>query len=279
MATEQNTAQPSRAVTIVGDPNRAEMRSLVDWICNRLLPPTIPVFACDITTAKTQCATKGFPDLVIVLQGWPGEFSASQISEFLSFTPLSRIVVCYGAWCESDGRNQNPPLWPNAVRVPVWAAAARIEREWRLINDDSAGQAMPWSASREEIFAADHADLPRWQLPSPVLIDSPDPDYQQFLSQLLKSTGYEIATEVPGTILFDADPWGPERTRILGALRDQHPDARIVALTSLCQPDQATQLHLLGAVQIINKLGIRSLDTNPISSLHSDVPSPERDST
>jgi len=256
MAIDTKIANPPRTVMIIGDPHRAEMRALVDWIGSEVLSPTIRLIANDISHALMQCKADRFPDLVIVLQGSPHEYPAVQISQFLAFTPLSRIVVCYGAWCESDGRNQSRPLWPNALRVPVWAATSRIGREWKLINDKSAGQPLPWSASREEVFAADHIDQPIWQLTPPILIDSPDPEYQRFLYQLSSSLGYQITTQAPATILFDADPWGPARANALRALQNQHPGATIIGLTSLCHPDQAIELRSLGVIQIKNKLGI-----------------------
>lgn len=270
MGTETNTARTPRTVMIIGDPDRAEMQSLIDWIRNQRLSSAIQLNARDIPAALSQCAADRFPDLVIVLQSWPLEFPAAQISELLAFTPLSRIVVCYGAWCESDGRNQNPPLWPIAVRVPVWSAASRIEREWRLINEESARQALPWSASREEVFAADHSDVTQWQLTQPIWIDSPDPDYQRFLRELIAIIGDRITADAPATILFDADPWGPERISALHLLKNQHPAADIIALTSLCHADQAAELHSLGVAAIENKLGIRLLNVQAFGC--EDVP-------
>jgi hypothetical protein len=241
-------------VLILGDADRAEMRPLADWLNEHVGSMARRVFVREFSDMINESAAEEFPDLIVVLQSWSNEYSAGDANRLLAFAPLARVVVCYGAWCESDGRNQN--VWPLSVRVPIWSARQRIEREWQLIQSAVDQSPLPWSASREEIFAADHRPSAIWLEPQRVLIDSPDPAYQQFLRDLLITESHQIVTETPTVLLFDADPWESSRQMVLKTLRDQFSSAKVYVLTNLLPPLQEAELHQTG-ISVIHKLGFR----------------------
>jgi hypothetical protein len=89
-----------------------------------------------------------FPDLVVVCQHWPEEFTEQDVRRLLRMYPLARVTCCYGLWCESDGRNRD--IWPLSVRVPVRSAADRIGRELEVIAGFR--RPLPLTASRDEVF-------------------------------------------------------------------------------------------------------------------------------
>lgn len=92
------------------------------------------------------------PDMVVVCQHWSDEFSGRDVGRLITKWPLARLVCAYGPWCASDGRRRS--TWPQAVRVPVESAPARIQREWDVIRGTRAG--LPLTAGRDEAFAFDH---------------------------------------------------------------------------------------------------------------------------
>ena len=240
---------------ILGDAGRAEMRPLVAWLEQAISPSSQRVFADSIEVAVNGSQSEPFPDLIIVLHGWPDEYSRGDVSRLFAFAPLARIVVCYGSWCESDGRNHN--LWPQSVRVPLWAAKARIEREWRLIQNPGELQPLPWSASREEVFAADHPCIGISTQPSWFAVESPDPEYQKSLIEIMTEAGHVFAGEHPCVILFDADPWGASRASALRGIRNQFSNAMFVALLSLPTSTLADELREFGVTSVVQKLGFR----------------------
>lgn len=140
-------AQP--AILLVGDAQRSEMSPICDWI-NSLDSRAIVRRADHLSEEPLDP-----PDLVIVSQSWPDEFSASEVSATLGRWPLALWVVCYGAWCSSDGRTRS--VWPISVRVPVGEAEARLNHVWRIITQHD-GEPLPLTASRDEAFAFDHCD-------------------------------------------------------------------------------------------------------------------------
>ncbi|MBC8114725.1 MAG: hypothetical protein H7062_10135, partial [Candidatus Saccharimonas sp.] len=171
----------------IGQMNRAEAKPLTEWLANALQPADAKHFVDLSTALRDASLATSIPDLVVIVQSWPDEFSPSEIASLFVFAPLARVVVAYGAWCESDGRNRH--LWPLAVRVPLRSAAARIEREWRLLHEERGLEPLPLSASREEAFAADHPPLAKTSSPQTVLVVSPDPAYRRYLNELLASGG------------------------------------------------------------------------------------------
>lgn len=245
---------------IVGQVNRAEARPLAEWLATSLHLADTKQFS-DLTAALEAAARANWiPDLIVIVQSWPDEFSSSEIASLFTFAPLARIVVAYGAWCESDGRNRH--LWPLAVRVPLRSAAARIEREWRLLHEARGLEPLPLSASREEVFAADHPPLAKTSLPQSVLIVTPDPAYRRYLHELLVSAGHAVcsadapAPRSPTTaLIFDADPWNEARSDQLRSLHQQHATANLIALMSSPHPAHESAIIAWGATAVLPKLG------------------------
>ena len=244
----------------IGQTDRAESTPLAEWLAASLQPADTKHFR-DLTAALQETSrTNWIPDLIVIVQSWPDEFSPSEIASLFTFAPLARVVVAYGAWCESDGRNRH--LWPLAVRVSLPGAAARIEREWRLLNEQNGVAPLPLSAAREEVFAADHPPLEKTSSPQTVLVVSPDPAYRRFLHELLASAGHTASRadaptvdSQPTAILFDADPWDEARADQLRSLLQRHPTANTIALMSLPHSEHQAAIIGSGACTVLPKLG------------------------
>ena len=138
-------AQP--AILLVGDWQRSEMSPIRAWIDSLESPGSVQQF----NHLPVEMIEP--PDLVIVCQSWPDEFSAEEVSAALGRWPLALWICCYGAWCDSDGRTRN--TWPISVRVPVREAASRLSHVWQILTEQR-GEPLPLTASRDEAFAFDH---------------------------------------------------------------------------------------------------------------------------
>lgn len=256
---------------IIGHTERAEAKPLVEWL-GRALRPAVQRYHRHLAAALEAISpSHTIPDLIVIVQSQPDEFSSVEIASLFAFAPLARLVVAYGAWCESDGRTRN--VWPLAVRVSLPNAASRIEREWRLLHEERGIEPLPLSASREEVFAADHRlseeTVSFEQLTTrptasrqTVLVVSPDPAYRRYLHELLVVAGHEackgIAPEVdshPTAVLFDADPWTAAIVERVRSLKQQHPATKLIALMSLAHPDHTAELTAAGAAAVQVKLG------------------------
>jgi hypothetical protein len=136
----------------------------VVWLIGRAEPsdaaPIVAELACSLPRAEThRFGTPGdatrsrapAPDLVVVVQHRPAEFSRRDAADLLGSQPLARFVVALGPWCASHGRSER--LWPEAVTVWLPNAPSRLRGEAeRLLASDPP---LPLTAGREELILSD----------------------------------------------------------------------------------------------------------------------------
>lgn len=259
---------------IVGHTDRAEALPLADWMTQHLRPAESKTFV-SLSDALPQLQSQAWnPDLVVVVQSWSDEYSRDEIDQLSRLAPLARWVICYGAWCESDGRTRG--LWPLAVHVPLWSAESRLTHEWQLLNGDTVVP-LPMSASREETFGVDHAKLFSIERPVVVAVSSPDVEYQRYLVELLSRMGHTVVQpadefESSDVWLMDLDPWDQQRRRSVQQIRAREPKANMIGLTSLPAPERTRELRELGAVDVLPKLGSQQLLLDMITNCVRDKP-------
>jgi hypothetical protein len=215
--------------------------------------------AADFATLRQFIGDEGwFPDLVVVVQDWPDQFSQIDVDDLLRLCPLARIVCCFGPWCDSDGRTRS--IWPLAVRVPIVAAEGRLAKELSLLaHHETACRPLPLTASRAEIFEFDFKPLAaRGPTPSRGAVISPDGRFRQMLKSVLSAWGLQSCeaddVDPPGVIVFDADPWDVDRQTALRMTRSAHPRAKLVACAGFPRPDLDAALRRSGADAVWFKL-------------------------
>lgn len=259
---------------IVGHTERAEASPLADWMTQHLRPAETKAFA-SLAQALLQLRSKAWnPDLVVIVQNWSDEHSRDEIDQLSRLAPLARWVVCYGSWCESDGRTRD--LWPLAVRVPLRSAESRLAHEWRLLNGDAVVP-LPMSASREETFGVDHAKLFSVERPVVVAVNSPDVEYQRYLVELLSRMGHSVVLpseefESPDVWLLDLDPWDQERRSSVQQICAREPKANMVGLMNLPAPELTRELLEMGMIDVLPKLGSQQRLLDAISNCVRDKP-------
>ncbi len=242
----------SLQILIIGQTNRAEAQSLMEWIPATLhgaqFTQHLGMEQAIVELARTQ----QIPDLIVVIQSHLDEYCQRDIDELGRLAPLARWVVCSGAWCESEGRTRN--LWPLAVRVPLRSAPLRLLDEWRMLSGENV-KPLPLSGSREEAFDADHGPLHQVVSAIAVLVDSPDAEYARYLRELLVESGHAVIANgasgdpSPKVILCDLDPWGPARQQRAEHLQARYPHAQLVGLMS------RPEVEVVDDYPVIPKLG------------------------
>jgi hypothetical protein len=270
-----NERPPS--VLLLGDLEAGDIRSILEIV--RSWKPEIDTR----TTANFAEFRKfvgrdlWFPDLVVVLQSWPDQFSETDVHDILALCPLARIACCFGPWCDSDGRTRS--IWPLALRVPVAAAVGRLARELALLESgDAPRRPLSLTASRAEIFEYDFCP---WEPEEPaartVTVISPDRRWKEMIESGIRKFGLRNhdprSGEPPEILIFDADPWDAEQAISLRAIRAADRKARIIAAIGFPRPDLETALHESGADQVWFKLApIADLFVVPPSGGSGGVP-------
>lgn len=200
--------------------------------------------------AEFRSAGETPPELVLVFQDWPEQYTAGEADWLLATHVTTRILCAYGGCCESDGRTRR--IWPHAVRVPQWRLEPRLRREIEVIF--GRGEPLPLTASRRERFLFEHATQQetRPAPPRSVRIVTPDRVLAGSLAAFLgESLQVDGAAEV---VLLDVDPWNARTRTQLVELAEEHPRARIIALAGY--PDHVPRAEILaaGAAALLPKL-------------------------
>lgn len=199
--------------------------------------------------------TGWFPDLVVVCQNRSDEFSRTDGNRLLSLFPLARWVCCFGAWCESDGRNHD--VWPTAIRVPARCALSRIRSELAVIRGEASP--LPLTASRDEAFEFDcPGDVVPVEIPRTVCVTSPDAELRRWIVDLLRTAGHQAVDrldETPVEVLVqDVDPWTVQTASELRDLCRRNPRLAIVALMTFAHPEDVRAVIACGADRVVAKL-------------------------
>lgn len=128
----------SISVLFVGDAEHREFASVAQWLREHSQLAAAPDFAGALAwLAAAACD----PDLIVLAQAWPGQFSPKQIERLRRLAPLARVSELLGSWCEGETRTGRPPggtlrnYWHQWLprMAPEFERAARGERPvWSL---------------------------------------------------------------------------------------------------------------------------------------------------
>ncbi|QDT51005.1 hypothetical protein Pan258_50880 [Symmachiella dynata] len=246
--------RPLPTLLLVGNAEHAEMHCVAETVA--ILVPTKQLFRAEaIADIEPVLATSGaFPDLVIVCQTWPDEFTRGEISHLFEMFPLATVLCCFGSWCESDGRNRD--LWPPATRTAAAESAGLIRRVW---EDAAAGRPpLPATAAIEEVFERQHAGaighLGRDKTGS-VHVSSADPAIRAWLNDALVAANFQTAAaDAPWqAAIWDAPVWDERAAQQLKRFHDAHPDKGILVLIGSMRPHQAQQAQACGGDCVLPK--------------------------
>lgn len=247
--------EPRLRILVLGNPRAPEMQGVMHAVRTKAAKADLKQFpgvrgAVDLVNGRNW-----HPDLVVVLQTWPVEFPANEVHQLFELCPLARVVCCFGAWCEADGRNRS--IWPLAVRVAARVAGPRIRRELDVLAGTV--RLLPATASRDEVFAFDcPGTLSSAIAHEMVLVRSPDVALKCWLERLLTTAGYRIVGEddfgQSTAIVWDVDPWHAATASELRESSLQNPAIPIIALISLAHPEDIVAIESHGASQVVAKL-------------------------
>lgn len=138
-------------ILVVGDIHRTEFRESA--AC--LKRSGVVEIAADVETARAALAQgRTAPEVIVVAQSFPGQFSHEAIDRLRRAAPLARILGLMGSWCEGEMRSGRP--WPATARLYWHQWPARCRRQFRcLAVGKRCSFALPATATEEERLLAD----------------------------------------------------------------------------------------------------------------------------
>jgi hypothetical protein len=128
------------------------------------------------------------PDVIIIGQAFPQQFSQLDVDHLLHLAPLCRIVGLLGSWCEGETRSGRPLA--GAVRLYWHQWNSRAQRELRqLVEGKCPSWGLPATATDEERLLAGAAEPPP-QGQGLVAIQARCPEMGDWLSAACRQCGY-----------------------------------------------------------------------------------------
>lgn len=248
---------PPLSILVIGDADRAEFygaRSCLDrWGTAHGL--------CTVAeAAAVLVAGEVVPDVIVVAQAFPGQFSHQAIDHLRRLAPLARIVGLMGSWCEGEMRTGSP--WPGAARTYWHQWAARSGRELRrLAQRQSCSWALPPTATEEERLLASAAESwPRCE--GAVVIHTRSREMADWLSAACRSRGLAAVWQRPPTIaraegataaIFDGDDLREDEYRELRQLTASVHPAPVIALLAFPRVEDRRRAASAGAAAVLSK--------------------------
>ncbi len=248
--------RPLPKLLLVGQIEHAEMRPVAECIAE--IVPTKQLIRAATISDIAEATGAVFPDVVVICQLWPDEYARGEIEELFARFPLATILVCFGSWCDSDGRNRH--LWPPATRVPAAASAILIRRVW---EDAVAGLSpLPKTAAIEEVYLRQHAGALAHigrDLHGPVTVASADPAIRAWLTDALRAAKFHVADDcrdssLPQAAIWDAPVWDHRASSQLRQFRDAHSGIPLVVLIGGLRPHQQREAMQWGADCVLPKI-------------------------
>jgi len=133
------------AVSIVGDDRRPEWSLFLSTFD----PADVLFHVPTLSDAERLVIAGLFPDVLLLLEDHPRQFSEQDWLSFMAHSPLTRAVAIYTDWCESEPRTGSP--LPGVIRIS-WLRWWNFGRA--LLHALRQGSGSPWNlpptASEEE---------------------------------------------------------------------------------------------------------------------------------
>lgn len=263
---------------LIGPSARREFSGLVQWLFQQRPIRLLRDFP-DVSTALQHSDVLSRSDLTIVLQSWSDQYAAQEVDRLIGQTLSAALLCCYGAWCESDGRNRS--IWPDAARIPVRLAQSAITAEVARF----AQQLPPLfpTAARDEVFGHRAQDSSRTLIPTAAdfatlnaVVIGPDRTLRRTAAMMLRELGIGTASlplisAGPGTrprpqetprgpvhvVLHDLDPFGDAVRESLAAARIQFPVAHLLGFATMPDAGLTTEIADEDLAGVVPKLDMR----------------------
>jgi CheY-like chemotaxis protein len=251
------TTRPLRqSVLLIGDGRHSDFAEARGWLQKH----------CDVTpvagwTEACQWLSQGSsPHVVLFVQSRPGQIARKDVEAVHAWSPLSRLVVLLGSWCEGEMRTGKP--WPGVVRVYWHQWPARMIPE--LLPGDANGAGvwrLPRTASGAEQLAC-ATESPWRQGQGLVVIRTRLFHDYQALSDACASGGYASTWDSPhrssfvhGAVFVLCNLIGgdPSEAVQVAELAKRYAPAPLIALLDYLRSDDRHRMIDAGAVAVLAK--------------------------
>jgi len=200
------------------------------------------------------------PDVIVIAQSHPAQFSHEAIDRLRRLAPLARVLALLGSWCEGEMRTGQP--WPGVVRTywHQWLPRG-VQQFDRLRRGARCAWALPPTATEEErlLLAAEEPVANRRGL---IGIWTHSFEMADWLSATCRSCG--LATvwlrgprpariAGPTAVLFDGSDGRDGELREIERLSTSLAPAPLIALLDFPRIEAYRRVLAAGAAAVVSK--------------------------
>jgi CheY-like chemotaxis protein len=139
------------SILLIGDTRRREFRRAGETL--RALGQVTEVRTAPAAVEVLEAGAL-VPDLLVIAQRFPGEFSCEVVERLRRLSPLARVVGLLGSWCEGEMRSGRP--WPAAIRLYWHQWVPQADRQLRkMLDGECSAWDLPMTATEEERLLLD----------------------------------------------------------------------------------------------------------------------------
>jgi hypothetical protein len=244
-------------VLLLGDFQHREFCDAVEWLDRHADLHKIETVD-DALSQLSQCAIA--PEIIVIAQSRPGQFTQSAIERLHKASPLSRLVALLGSWCEGETRTGQP--WPGVIRVYWHQWLPRCADELQRL---SAGRRAAWNLPRtvadseQLLYASAQSRPPRAGL---IAIHAGRFAAYDALSDACQTAGYSTVWLAPhqphhvhgaAAIIYDGTSCDRAEAERLSSLAAMHKPAPIVALLAFPRLEDRDRALQAGAAAVVSK--------------------------
>ena len=200
------------------------------------------------------------PDVIVVAQAFPGQYSHQAIDRLRRLAPLARVVGMMGSWCEGEMRTGSP--WQGVVRTYWHQWTARGGRQLRRLTQGRlCSWTLPPTATEEERLLADTAEVwpPRQGL---VVIHARSNETTQWLTAVCRMRGFATVWQRPRGVaringataaIFDGTDLSEDECDDLHHLAATLHPTPVIALLAFPRIDDHRRAVSAGAAAVLSK--------------------------
>ncbi|HEX3997366.1 MAG TPA: hypothetical protein VHX65_02335 [Pirellulales bacterium] len=250
------------SVLLVGDAMRSEFAHVFEWLREH---SELAVVSDMAAAAERLAAADWDPELIVVAQSWPGEFSPKQIDRLRRMRPLARLSELLGSWCEGETRTGRPaggtlrnywhqwlprmgPQFERAARGqrPVWSLPTTATDDERLLATVERGELPQRTPASRGLIAV---LLSSGVMARAVCDACPTRGY----ACIWLPHGREKYLAGVRAVIWDAPPVVESWAGSMAQLRQAWKDTPIVALAGFPRIEDVERLRAAGAAAVVSK--------------------------
>ena len=250
-------ANQQLSILLIGDVERTEFSEPAQWLAENTNVST----AVDTSIAEDRIRTAGtLPDVIVLAESRPGEFTAESIGRLQRIAPLARMIGLLGSWCEGEPRTCRAA--PGVLRTFWYHWSTQMSREFlRFASGTCPTWGLPITATdTERLLHTTSAPLPVGQ--GLVVVCARDSETCDTLSDACFRMGYSAVCVQPHqpvhvtgstTVLWDGNAVENSTVEELRELVKRFSPTPVIALLFYPRPEDIETVAAAGVSGILAK--------------------------